>query len=117
MAVLDIIESEGLQQNALEVGNRIVDGIKTLAKKHECIGDIRGSGFFKAVELVDDRDSKKPATEKTARVVNALRDHGILTGSIGPHDNILKLRPPMVFTREHADLFAGALDEVLAGPG
>ncbi|NIL95466.1 MAG: aminotransferase class III-fold pyridoxal phosphate-dependent enzyme, partial [Woeseiaceae bacterium] len=81
--------------------------------KHEAIGDIRGSGFFKAVEFVADRESKQPAPGLTKEVVNALRKRGILTGSIGPHDNILKLRPPMVLSRDNADFFLEVLDEVL----
>lgn len=116
LAVLDVIEEEQLQDNAVTTGQYLTDCLERLAERHDCIGDVRGSGFFKAVELVEDRGSKKPATEKAARVVNGLRERGILTSSIGPHDNIMKLRPPMVFMREHADLFAGALDEVLAGP-
>lgn len=113
IAVLEVIEREDLQENALRTGQYLTEGLTSLAAKHEAIGDVRGSGFFKAVELVEDRASKQPATELTARVVNALRRRGVLTGSIGPHDNILKLRPPMVFGREDADYFLGILDEAL----
>ena len=113
LAVLDVIEQEGLQDNALTTGQYLTDGLTDLVAKHEAIGDIRGSGFFKAVELVTDRDSKNPAAELATYVVNELRNRGILTGSIGPHDNILKLRPPMVFSQENADFFLGILDDVL----
>jgi 4-aminobutyrate aminotransferase-like enzyme len=113
LAVLDVIEDEGLQGNALTTGQYLTDGLTELATKHESIGDIRGSGFFKVVELVTGRDTKEPAAKLTAYVVNELRNRGILTGSIGPHDNILKLRPPMVFSEEHADLFLEVLDDVL----
>lgn len=113
LAVLDVIENEGLQENALETGRYLSDGLAKLAEKHEAIGDVRGSGFFKAVELVSDRETKAPDARLTSNVVNALRDHGILTGSIGLHDNILKLRPPMVFTRENAEHFLNTFDEVL----
>ena len=113
LAVLDVIEQEGLQSNALTVGQYLTDGLASLAEKHAVIGDIRGSGFFKAVELVRDRDAQEPAAELTKNVVNALRTKGILAGSIGLHDNILKLRPPMVFSPENADFFLGVLDEVL----
>ena len=115
LAVLDVIESENLQQNALEVGQHLIDGLNDLATRHESIGDIRGSGLFLAVDLVKDRETRAPATEMTSRVVNGLRDRGILTGSIGPGDNILKLRPPMVFSTENADYFLGIVDEVLTG--
>ncbi len=113
LAVLDVIEQEDLQNNALKVGQYLTDGLTHLAQKHNAIGDIRGSGFFKAVELVTDREARTPAKDLAATVVNALRSRGILIGSIGPHDNILKLRPPMVFGREHADFFLGVLDDVL----
>ena len=113
LAVLDVIEQEDLQNNALTVGRYLTDGLTALANKHNAIGDIRGSGFFKAVELVTDREARTPAKDLAATVVNALRSRGILIGSIGPHDNILKLRPPMVFGREHADFFLGVLDDVL----
>ena len=115
LAVLDVIENENLQQNALEVGQHLIDGLKDLATRHESIGDIRGSGLFLAVDLVKDRETREPATEMTSRVVNGLRDRGILTGSIGVGDNILKLRPPMVFSTENADYFLGIVDDVLTG--
>lgn len=114
LAVLDVIEQEDLQQNALEVGQYLVEGLNKLDDQHEVIGDVRGSGFFLALELVTDRENKTPATELTARVVNDLRNRGVLTGSIGEDANILKLRCPMVFSRENADYALGILDESLA---
>ncbi|MFQ6003921.1 MAG: aminotransferase class III-fold pyridoxal phosphate-dependent enzyme [Woeseia sp.] len=114
LAVLDVIEKENLQQNALHVGQHLIDGLTILAERHECIGDIRGTGLFLAVDLVLDRETREPAAGLASGVVNGLRNRGVLTGSIGPHDNILKLRPPMVFSRENADYFLGIVDEVLA---
>jgi 4-aminobutyrate aminotransferase-like enzyme len=113
LAVLDVIEQEDLQNNALTVGQYLSNGLIKLADKHSAIGDIRGSGFFKAVELVSDREAQTPAKDLTTNVVNALRSRGILTGSIGPSDNIVKLRPPMVFSQDDADLFLGVFDDVL----
>jgi 4-aminobutyrate aminotransferase-like enzyme len=113
LAVLDVIEEEGLQQNALDVGEHLVDGLRKLAGMHECIGDVRGTGLFLAVDLVSSRDERTPATELTARVVNDLRRRGVLTGSIGPNDNILKLRSPLVLSKDDADYFLGVLDDVL----
>lgn len=115
LAVLEVIENEKLQRNALEVGQYLIDGLTGLAARHESIGDIRGSGLFLAVDLVEDRELREPASALAKTVVNGLRERGVLTGSIGPHDNILKLRPPMVFSRENADHFLGILDQVLAG--
>ena len=114
LAVLDVIEQEGLQENARIVGEYMTAGLRDLAKNRTAIGDIRGTGLFIAVELVKDRASRDPATAFAADVVNGLRDRGVLTGSIGPDANILKLRPPMVFSKENADYMLGILDETLA---
>ena len=103
-----------MQNNAIATGRYLTDGLADLAGRHDVIGDIRGTGFFKAVELVGDCGSKEPDPELTANVVNALRNHGVLTGSIGVHDNILKLRPAMVFSRNNADFFLQVLDDVLS---
>ena len=114
LAVLDVIEKENLQQNALDVGRYLLDGLRTLAGKYEAIGDVRGTGFFLAVELVEDRDTKIPATALTKAIVNDLRNRGLLTGSIGPDANILKLRCPMIFSRENADYALGIIDASFA---
>ena len=103
LAVLDVIEEEGLQRNALDVGMHLVDGLRQLAERYDCIGDVRGTGLFLALELVTDRDARSPATELAARVINDLRHRGVLTSSIGPDANILKLRPPMVLSNGDAD--------------
>ena len=114
LAVLDVIEQEDLQANALDVGLYLNEGLAELASRHESIGDVRGDGLFKAVELVLDRDTRKPAVSGAPRIVNALRERRILTGTTGADDNILKLRPPMVFSRENADMFLQEFDEVLS---
>jgi len=113
LAVLDVLEEENLQANAAQQGRHIVAGLKKLAEQHEIIGDIRGNGLFIAVELVTDRADLTPATKLTTRVVNGLRDRGVLTGSIGPDGNILKLRPPMVLAEAEADLMLETLDDTL----
>ena len=114
LAVLDILDKERLQQNALDVGRHLRAGLERLAGRHERIGDVRGSGFFLAVELVEDRETKRPATEYAARIVEGLCNEGVLTNTIGRDDNILKLRPPMVLSRDEADLFLDILDRVLS---
>ena len=114
LAVLDVIENENLQQNALDVGRHIVDGLWNLAETHECIGDVRGIGLFLALELVTDRDERTPATELVAKVINDLRDRGVLTGRIGPDANILKLRCPLVLSKADADYMLGILSDVLS---
>ena len=114
MAVLDVIENEKLQDNALKVGEYLQEGLRSVAQDRDLIGDIRGNGLFIAIELVDDREAMTPATIAADRVANELRDRGILTNTIGPDENILKLRPPMVFSKENADLFLERFEEVLA---
>lgn len=114
MAVLEVIEQEGLQHNAHVTGAYLKAGLEALAGKHELIGDVRGAGFFLGVELVNDRQGKQPATAAASRVVNALRERRILLSATGPAGNILKLRPQLPFAREHADLLLDALDAVLA---
>ena len=114
IAVLDVLEEENLQENAATQGRHIVAGLESLATRHEAIGDVRGNGLFAAIELVDDRNERTPATSMTARVVNDLRDRGMLVGSIGPDGNILKLRPPMVLQEAEADLMLETLDASLA---
>jgi len=114
VAVLDVIENENLQKNALDVGQQLVDGLWQLAEKHECIGDVRGTGLFLAFDLVDDRERRTPATDLAAKMVNDLRGRGVLTGSIGPDANILKLRPPLVLSAEDADFVLQTLGESLS---
>jgi 4-aminobutyrate aminotransferase-like enzyme len=114
LAVLDVIEEENLQQNALDVGLYTNERLAELAERHEAIGDIRGDGLFKAVELVIDRETREPATGLAGRVVEGLRKRRVLAGRIGKDNNVLKLRPPMVFSRENADFFIDIVDDVLA---
>ncbi len=114
LAVLDVIEQEDLQKKAWEVGLYLNQGLAALAAKYECIGDVRGDGMFKAIEMVEERASRKPDSDLAQRLVNGLRQRRVLTGSTGIADNILKLRPPMVFSQENADHFIQNFDEVLA---
>jgi 4-aminobutyrate aminotransferase-like enzyme len=113
-AVLDVLESERLVENAAAVGDYTLGRLQGLAERHGLIGDVRGAGLFFAVELVSDRGTKAPATAETKRLVNRMRERGVLISRIGVHDNILKIRPPMPFSRQHADLLVSTLDEALA---
>jgi 4-aminobutyrate aminotransferase-like enzyme len=117
LAVLEVVEEERLQDWALRVGRHLTDGLRRLQERHAIIGDVRGSGLFLGVELVRDRESLDPATDEAGYVVNRLRERGVLTGTDGPHHNVLKLRPPLVFSEEDADLLLETLDEVLAEDG
>jgi 4-aminobutyrate aminotransferase-like enzyme len=113
LAVLEIIDNEGLAQNAGKVGAYMREGLEKLSTRHDIIGDVRGAGLFLGVEFVKDRKSKQPAPEETARVVNDLRRRKVLISATGPGANILKIRPPLVFTQEHADIFLDAVGQAL----
>ena len=113
-AVLQVIEEEGLVENAAKVGEYVLRLFQELQSKHELIGDVRGRGLFFGMDLVTDRETKAPASEQTKRVVNAMRHQGVLMGNIGQHGNVLKLRPPLCFSKENADFLVSTLDRVLS---
>lgn len=113
LAVLDVLEDERLQEHALEIGRYLIAGLKELETRHPVIGDVRGSGLFLGLDLVQERETRRPATAQAGYVANRLRDRGILTGTDGPHHNVIKLRPPLIFSRADADLFISTLDSVL----
>lgn len=113
MAVLDVIEQEQLLRNASEVGDYLQQRLHALAERHECVASVRGQGLFFGLELVEHRRSHAPATVAARRLINDMRRRGVLISTIGPHGNVLKMRPPMVFSREHADLLIGALGDAL----
>ena len=113
MAVLDVIEMEGLAANAAKAGDYLRQKLRGLMTRHEIIGDVRGQGLVTGVDLVRDRATLEPAREETAQVLDGMRDKGVLIGDGGEYGNVLKIRPPLVFQREHADILVAALDEVL----
>jgi 4-aminobutyrate aminotransferase-like enzyme len=113
LAVLDVLEQENLQQHALRVGAHLIEGLKSLQTRHALIGDVRGSGLFLGIDLVLDRETREPAALQASYVVNRLRDCGILAGTDGPHHNVIKLRPPLIFSEADADLFVKTLHAVL----
>ena len=113
LAVLDVLRDERLQENALRVGNYLLDGLKHLQTRHSLIGDIRGSGLFLGLDLVRDPESREPASKQADYLVNRLRDCGILTGTDGPHHNVIKLRPPLILGQASADLFLSTLAAIL----
>lgn len=113
LAVLDVIEQENLVENAATVGEYVLQGFRNLQSKHEIIGDVRGSGLFFGIDLVTNRAARTPAVAETKRVVNRMRERGILMGNVGEHGNVLKLRPPLPFSAENADLLMSTLDDVL----
>ena len=113
MAVLDVIENENLITNAFKTGNYLIDGLCTLMDRHPLIGDVRGRGLIAGIELVKERETKEPATEETNRMLDLMKDNGVLVGNEGPHGNVIKIRPSLVFREEHADILIKSLDRSL----
>ena len=114
LAVLDVLRDEGLQAHALRVGERMLVGLRRLLDECELVGDVRGSGLFLGVELVRDRQTLEPAAAEASYVSNRMRERGILLGTDGPHHNVVKIRPPLPFDEENADLLVAALRQSLA---
>ena len=114
LAVLKVVEQENLQDRALRVGNYLKQSLLSLQERNPIIGEVRGSGLFLGVDLVLDPATRSAATAQAAYVVNRLRECGILTGTDGPLNNVLKLRPPLIISERDADIFAEVLRVVLA---
>jgi 4-aminobutyrate aminotransferase-like enzyme len=117
LAVLDTIEQEGLMAHAAKTGKALREGLEALAARHQAIGDVRGAGMFVGVELVSDRTTREPDRETTSRVVNLLRDKGILLSACAKGHNVLKIRPPLVLTTEQMDMVVQGIDEALTEAG
>ncbi len=113
LAVLDVIEQEQLQAHALRVGERLKAGLAGLMDEHPLIGDVRGLGLFLGFELVRDRETLEPAADEATYIANRMRDHGLLISTDGPLHNVLKLKPPLVFSEANADLLVATLDKIL----
>ena len=114
LAVLEVMEEEGLQENAQIVGGYLLGGLQTLVARHAIAGDARGAGLFLGLELVRNRGTREPAGEEAGYVANRMRDHGVLLSTDGPFHNVLKIKPPLCFTRDDADHLIETLDRVLS---
>jgi 4-aminobutyrate aminotransferase-like enzyme/Ser/Thr protein kinase RdoA (MazF antagonist) len=112
-AVLDVIEREGLQANALEVGNHLMHRLRELMGEFPLLGDVRGLGLYIGAELVLDRATRAPAGEHASYIANRMRDLGVLISTDGPDHNVLKIKPPIVFSRANADHLVDSLAVVL----
>lgn len=113
LAVLDVIADEKLQENARRVGGFLLDGLRELQQRHDAIGDVRGCGLFLGVELVRDRAARTPDRPKAKAVVEAMKARHVLLSTEGPDDNVLKIKPPIVFSQANAEEFLDKLDQVL----
>ena len=103
LAVLEIVQEEQLQTHALKIGDQLIHGLQDLQRRHEIIRDIRGAGLFLGVELI----------HEATPIANRMRDNGILIGTEGPLQNVLKIRPPMPFSQTDADHFLTTLEKLL----
>jgi 4-aminobutyrate aminotransferase-like enzyme/Ser/Thr protein kinase RdoA (MazF antagonist) len=114
--VLDIVEADGLQAHAAEVGAYFKSELESLKLKQPLIGDVRGHGLYLGVDLVRDQEMKTPAAREAMLVTELMKDRGVIVFPNGIHDNVLKIKPPMVFDRSHVDIYVNTLDEVLSLP-
>jgi alanine-glyoxylate transaminase/(R)-3-amino-2-methylpropionate-pyruvate transaminase len=114
LAVLEVIEEEGLQENARVVGAHLLDGFRALQARHRLIGDVRGMGLMLGVELVKDRETKEPATAETLDVLEMCREQGVLLGKGGLPGNVLRIKPPMCITAADAVFALDVLDRALS---
>ena len=112
-AVLEVLDEEELPENAAVIGIEMLRGLERLVERHEIAGDARGAGLFLGLELIEDGDPGKPATAPASKVKNGLRDVGILVGTDGPHDNVIKIKPPICFDSSDAERFLSELERQL----
>ena len=113
-AVLKVLEEERLQDNALNVGSELLGVLRDLQQRYPVIGDVRGRGLMLAIELVSDRKTRTPATEKTARVFEASRKHGLILSKSGPHRSVLRMVPPLCLSHDDIPAIAEGLENSFA---
>ncbi len=116
-AVISVIEEQNLLANVTTTGEYLRTQLQNLARRCANMGDVRGHGLFCGVDWVEDADSRVPDVDGAITIVNALRKRGFLISNAGELRNVLKIRPPLVFDRSHADLFLSAFEETLSDAG
>ncbi|MEN0023278.1 MAG: aminotransferase class III-fold pyridoxal phosphate-dependent enzyme, partial [Microbacterium sp.] len=114
IAVLDAMEADGLQSNAREVGARLADGFRELARRHPLIGPVHGAGLYLGVELVRDRQTMEPADTEAAAICERMRELGVVVLTTSERSNVLKVKPPLCLTADSADHVLASLDRVLS---
>ena len=114
IAVLEVIDRENLQANALKIGHRLTSGLERLKEKHNIIGDVRGKGLMLGIELVKDRATKEPAKAECAQVLETCKEMGLLLGKGGLHGQTIRFSPPMCVTEADADFLLAVLDQAFA---
>ena len=114
-AVLQVIEEDKLQQNAAKVGAELRQVLDRLHQRYEVVGEVRGRGLMQAIELVEDRKSKAPATKLTAEIFERTREHGLVVSKSGASRNILRMVPPMCLSSADVPAIAEALEQCFKG--
>ena len=112
-AVMDVIEDEKLMDRAKETGDYFLDKLRGLMDKHPIIGDVRGRGMFIGIDLVKDRGTREPHTKAAEHALSRFREEHILMQSDGPHENVLKIKPPLAFSKLNVDHYVEVLDLIL----
>ena len=113
LAVLDVIEDEGLQEHARVTGERLLAGLRELQMRHEAMGDVRGLGLFAGIELVRDRETREPDPDLARDLADLAAERGVLLSTDGPFRNVMKIKPPLVFSAADADRLIETVDVVL----
>lgn len=112
-AVLDIVQDDNLQERAGEVGAYFLASLERMKAEHPLLGDVRGQGLYLGIEFVKDHQTKEPAAAEALEVAEAMMMNGVIIYPTGAHENVLKIKPPMVFGKEDVDFFIDTLGRVL----
>ncbi len=113
LATLEVIDADGIQENAAKVGDHLMQGLFGLQEKHDLIGEVRGMGLMLGVELVTDRQSKEPAKDEAADLLEMAKDRGLILGKGGLFGNTMRIKPPMCISTDDADFILAVMDECL----
>jgi len=117
LAVLDVVEEEGLRDHARVTGERLLAALQELAARHEAIGDVRGMGLFLGLDLVRDRETREPNAELARKLADRAAELGVLLSTDGPFHNVMKIKPPLVFSDADADRLVETVDAILSEAG
>lgn len=114
LSVLNVLQEENLQIHALQSGNHLKQQLNVLKNKHSFIKDVRGLGLFLGIELMTDISSNISAKDFATHVINQMKDRGVLLSADGPLQNVIKIKPPLIFTKENGDVLSNYLDDILS---
>ncbi|QEF96484.1 5-aminovalerate aminotransferase DavT [Stieleria maiorica] len=114
LATMEVIDAEGIQENAAAIGDLLIGGLTELKDKHALIGDVRGLGLMLGVELVKDRKTKEPASDAAAELMERAKQRGLILGKGGLHGNTMRIKPPMCITKDDAQFLLATIDQCLS---